>query len=237
MDGQWRSIWCSWEYCICVSSCTNIFMGFYNKTDGICVASLALCTHIVQDRDRKQIRFTEVLCWKNYFHGKIRCWRAIMSPLSPKERTPIVIQLCLRSRIGLWIKLLRRTNEYHALFFFWCGVYKYCCLVYRTVWCEDEVWSANCARTMSFCGRELISYHNSQILDLCNFKISTCCRSSWKKLLLSLWKWNLVNVLYMEDSSKAIKCLIPCKPLELLQLSQWCLKAFPQCPTGQTNLR
>ena len=32
--------------------------------------------------------------------------------------------------------------------FFRCGVYKYCCLVYGTVWCGDTVQSANSARIM-----------------------------------------------------------------------------------------
>ena len=45
-------------------------------------------------------------------------------------------------------KILLRTIWQHALFFFRFGVYKYCCLVYRTVWCENEVRSTNCARRM-----------------------------------------------------------------------------------------
>ena len=61
----------------------------------------------------------------------------------------IVIQLCLRSWIALWNFFLLCTIWYHALLFFQYGVYyKYCCLVYWIVWCEDEVRSANCARTM-----------------------------------------------------------------------------------------
>ena len=47
-----------------------------------------------------------------------------------------------------WGKILLRTVWYHGLFFFRCGVYKYCCSVYGTVWCKDEVQSANCVRTM-----------------------------------------------------------------------------------------
>ena len=37
------------------------------------------------------------------------------------NRSPIVVQLCLRSWRGLWGKY------YCTLFLFWCGVYKYCC--------------------------------------------------------------------------------------------------------------
>ena len=45
-------------------------------------------------------------------------------------------------------KILLRIIWYHTLFFFQCGVYKYCCSVCGTFWCEDEVRSANCVRTM-----------------------------------------------------------------------------------------
>ena len=69
--------------------------------------------------------------------------------LSTTDRTPIVIQLYLRSQIGLWEKYYYApVFDITQLVFFWCWVYKYCCLVYRTVWCGDKVWSANCARKM-----------------------------------------------------------------------------------------
>ena len=51
--------------------------------------------------------------------------------------------------------ILLNTVWYHALFFFLCGGFKYCS-VYGTVWCGDEVWSANCVRTMCFVTRSHI---------------------------------------------------------------------------------
>ena len=42
-------------------------------------------------------------------------------------------------------KIVLHSIWYHALFFFGMWVF---CLVYGTVWCEDEVQSTNCVRTM-----------------------------------------------------------------------------------------
>ena len=69
----------------------------------------------------------------------------------PNKSHSFVIQLCLRSRIGLWEKILLRSIWHHALFFLrcQCGVYKYCCSVLGTVCCRGKVRSANCARTLS----------------------------------------------------------------------------------------
>ena len=56
----------------------------------------------------------------------------------------------ISSRSRIVGKILQRTIWCHALFFFWCGVYNYCCSVYGTVWCGDKVRSANYVRTMWF---------------------------------------------------------------------------------------
>ena len=85
-----------------------------------------------------------------FFLFQYRKSKVISSMLleSPTERTPIVLQLSLRSQIGLWEKIYYAPFDKLCTIFFWCGVYKYCCLVYGTVWCGDEVRSANCARTV-----------------------------------------------------------------------------------------
>ena len=54
---------------------------------------------------------------------------------------------------------LPHTIWYHTLIFFRCGIYKYCCSVYRIVW-YDEVQGANCARTRM----ELTDYWETMIL-------------------------------------------------------------------------
>ena len=74
--------------------------------------------------------------------------------LSPTERTVIVIQLCLRSRLGLWKNITMRSLISHTSFF-QCGVYKYCWSGYETVWCQDEIRGANYARTMEVWGSEI----------------------------------------------------------------------------------
>ena len=75
----------------------------------------------------------------------------VVGSTSPANNTstPIVILLCLRSRIGLWEKHYYALFDVTHYFFFQCGVYKYCYSVYGTVWCEDKVRSANCVRTVT----------------------------------------------------------------------------------------
>ena len=57
------------------------------------------------------------------------------TPMSPTECTHFIIQLCLRSPIGLWEKILLHTTWYHALFFFWCG------FTIIVVWSTEQVLS------------------------------------------------------------------------------------------------
>ena len=73
----------------------------------------------------------------------LRSWAIV----SDRMQVPVVMRLSEISK-RIMGEILQRTIWYHALFFFWRGVYKYCCLVYGTVWCGDEVRSANCPRIM-----------------------------------------------------------------------------------------
>ena len=81
----------------------------------------------------------------------------------PIERTPVIIQLCLRSRTGLWGYKLLCTINYLALFSFQCGFYKYCCSVsIDGGWCHlvgDNDYShltsykhVTCRHTWAVCG-------------------------------------------------------------------------------------
>ena len=77
---------------------------------------------------------------------------------------------------------LLHTSWYHTLFFFRCGIHKYCCLVSRTVWWGDELRSANCGRTMIF---YLLQWRGSHIL-----KLGTMCElSCFKYWLYYSWSW------------------------------------------------
>ena len=88
--------------------------------------------------------------------------------LSPTERTPIVIQPCLRSRIGLWEKYYYALFDITHCFSSDIWIYKYCCLVYRTVWCGDEIRSANCANTMDITDVKLLRSTNRMHLAIQN---------------------------------------------------------------------
>ena len=87
-------------------------------------------------------------------------WFKINRTLSLTEHTPIEISNRI---VG---KILLHTIWYHALFFFWYGVYKYCCSTNGTVWCRDEVQRANCARTMV--NRSLFTWHFKFVTWACS---------------------------------------------------------------------
>ena len=69
-------------------------------------------------------------------------------PLSLTECTPGIIQLSNSSNRIAGVEIIKHYN-YYALFSLRCGVSKYCCSVYGTVWCEEIVRSANWARGMN----------------------------------------------------------------------------------------
>ena len=73
----------------------------------LCLHSCAHLCHLVARWRRMSLLNGFVTCCSNTFTKKCQ-WHwlklAGVRPLSPKECTPIVIQLCLRSRIGFWEK-------------------------------------------------------------------------------------------------------------------------------------
>ena len=82
--------------------------------------------------------------WSLLFRNYFLWWH----PLSPTERTPGVLHLCLISRIGLWELKVSCSVNYYALFSFRCRAFKYKSYGFVTIWCIGIVLSTNWARTM-----------------------------------------------------------------------------------------
>ena len=125
----------------------------------------SMSCHWMKSRMRQWVTIMENLCsllmWQ---HTEVRVYYALghaYISLALTERTTSYHHTAL-SEISIRIlgKILLRTIWYQALFFFQCGVYKYCCLVYVIVWCKGKVRSASCTRTM-----ECISHSSVFVLS------------------------------------------------------------------------
>ena len=100
----------------------------------------------------------------------------------PTERTPIIITALsdISNRIMGQILLI----QYHALFFFRCGVYKYCCSVYKIDQCRWRMTPPS--RRQRYWHSYVTSTLNK---DMCKW-ITTCT-----------WEWNIIHpsVLLLEQ--------------------------------------